>query len=323
MSDNANAIGSIQEAAQNFANLIDPQVDTVSEEPTTEEQSEVETEEEESVEEQDEAEDDSEEVESEEEESEEEPRDEKFVVKVDGKELEVTKDELLRGYQREADYTRKTQKLAEERKQVDSEFQSVRSEREQYAQVLGQLQQKLQELQPQEPDWDKLEAENPSEYSRQWTNHQRRLQQQQAVSQEQYRLGLLQQAEQKKHLDETLKIEAQRVKEMIPDWKDDKKLKSERGAVLEYGKQIGFSEQELNTITDSRAVVALYKAWKFDQLMSKKPELQAKIKKAPKLLAPSYAGNMKPKQSDINQAQKRLTQSGSVKDAASLFEKFM
>ena len=31
-----------------------------------------------------------------------------YTVKVDGSEMEVTLDELLRGYQREADYTRKT-----------------------------------------------------------------------------------------------------------------------------------------------------------------------------------------------------------------------
>ncbi len=85
----------------------------------------------ESAEPQEEAEETSEEVEGEDEESEEKaPRDEKFVVKVDGKEIEVPKDELIRGYQREADYTRKTQKLAEERKLVESEFQQVRAERE-------------------------------------------------------------------------------------------------------------------------------------------------------------------------------------------------
>jgi hypothetical protein len=37
-------------------------------------------------------------------------------VKDDGKELEVTLDELRKGYSRYSDYTRKTQALAEERK---------------------------------------------------------------------------------------------------------------------------------------------------------------------------------------------------------------
>jgi len=107
MSDNAQAVGSItvNQAAQSFASMLDSQegVDTGAEAQPEEEQSESESEEMESAEPQDEAEETSEEVEGEEEEAEEEaPRDEKFVVKVDGKEIEVPKDELIRGYQRES-----------------------------------------------------------------------------------------------------------------------------------------------------------------------------------------------------------------------------
>jgi len=330
MSDQAQAVGSISvnEAAQNFASLLDAQegVDTGAEaQEEVEEQSETEPQEEATDELQDESEEESEEsVEGEEEEAEEEaPRDEKFTVKVDGKEFEVTKDELVRGYQREADYTRKTQKLAEERRQVESEFEQVRAEREQYAQVLGQLQQKLQEFSPAEPDWDKLEAEDPVEYARQWTHYQRRQQQQQAIIQEQARLTALQQAEQEKQIRAVLAEEVVKLKDAIPDWKDSEKAKKERSDLLEYGKKLGFNETELNGITDSRAVVALYKAWKFDQLMSKKPEMTAKIKKAPKLVAPGSAGSMNSKTQSQNTAKKRLAQSGSVKDAAALFDKFL
>lgn len=49
-------------------------------------------------------------------EQEEEP---KYKVKVDGEEIEVTQDELLRGYMRQKDYTQKTQALAEQRRQFE------------------------------------------------------------------------------------------------------------------------------------------------------------------------------------------------------------
>ena len=152
MSDQAAAVGlNVHQAADTFASMIDQDegpVDTEEQAPSEEETEE--TEETESTELQDEVEESSEdEVADEEEETEEqESQPDKFVVKVNGEELEVTKDELLRGYQREADYTRKTQKLAEERRMVESEFQQVRAEREQYATVLVQLQQKLQEMAP-------------------------------------------------------------------------------------------------------------------------------------------------------------------------------
>jgi hypothetical protein len=327
MSDQAEAVGlNVHEAADTFAQMIDQDegpVDTEEQAPSEEVAEE--TEEEESAELQDEAEDDSEdEVEGDEEEVEEsEPQPEKFTVKVNGEELEVTKEELLRGYQREADYTRKTQKLAEERRLVESEFQQVRAEREQYAQVLGQLQQRLQEMNPGEPDWERLEAEDPIEYARQWTHHQRRAQQQAAIQAEQARLQQLQQEESRKQVLELLKKEAEAVREKIPEWKSPEKAKADGKALLEYGQSLGFSESELGEITDSRALLALYKAWQFDQMMSKKPQLQQKIKKAPKMAAPGSNNSVSQKSSDMKRAKNRLAQSGSVKDAAALFDKFI
>jgi hypothetical protein len=328
MSDNAQAVGSItvNQAAQSFATMLDAQegVDTSAEAQPEEEQSNSESEEMESAEAQDEAEEYSEEVEATDEESEEEaPRDEKFIVKVDGKEIQVPKEELIRGYQREADYTRKTQKLAEERKLVESEFQQVRGERETYAQILGQLQQKLQEFEPQEPDWNRLEVEDPTEYARQWTTHQRRQQQKYAVQAEQMRLNQMREVETQKQIHSVLAAETAVLKEKIPEWNSPEKAKAEGKALLEYGQQLGFSQQELNTITDSRALLALHKAWKYDQMMSKRPEFQAKIKKAPRMVSPGSAGSVSSKSSDINNAKKRLAQTGSVRDAASLFEKFI
>ena len=328
MSDNANAVGSItvNQAAQSFATMLDAQegVDTGAEAQPEEGQPEPESEEVESEEPQEESEEPSEEVEGEEEEGEEEaPRDEKFVVKVDGKEIEVPKDELIRGYQREADYTRKTQKLAEERKLVESEFQQVREERLTYAQILGQLQQKLQEFEPPEPDWNRLEVEDPTEYARQWTSHQRRQQQQFAVQAEQERLNKVQQAELDKLLKEAIAKEVVSLKEKIPEWSSPEKAKAEGMALLDYGQKLGFSEYELSTISDSRQLLALHKAWKYDQMMSKRPEFQAKIKKAPKMASPGSAGSVSSKSSDLNNAKKRLAQTGSVRDAASLFEKFI
>ena len=316
----------VHEAASSFADMLDPiEVDSTAEQEEVVEETTEPSEVEESEELQDESEESTEdEVEGDEEEAEEvEPEPEKFTVKVDGKELEVTKDELLRGYQREADYTRKTQKLAEERRMVESEFEQVRVEREQYAQVLGQLQQKLHEMTPQEPNWEQLEKQDPTEYARQWTNHQRRQQQQAAIAAEQIRLSQMHQAEQAKVMQERLLGEANRVKELIPEWRSPERAKEDGKALIEYGQKLGFSEQELGNVTDSRALVALYKAWKFDQMMSKKPELQAKIKKAPRMATPGSANTVTPKNSELKSAKQRLASTGRVKDAAALFEKFI
>jgi hypothetical protein len=140
---------------------------------------------------------------------------------------------------------------------------------------------------------------------------------------EQMRLQQLQQAESQKHIQNVLQQEVKSLKEKIPEWSSPEKAKTEGKALLEYGLGLGFSEQELNGISDSRALLALHKAWKYDQMISKRPELQAKIKKAPRMATPGSAGSVSSKLSDINNAKKRLAQTGSVRDAASLFEKFI
>jgi hypothetical protein len=124
-------------------------------------------------------------------------------------------------------------------------------------------------------------------------------------------------------MQERLLGEANRVKELIPEWRSPERAKEDGKALIEYGQKLGFSEQELGNVTDSRALVALYKAWKFDQMMSKKPELQAKIKKAPRMATPGSANTVTPKNSELKSAKQRLASTGSVKDAAALFEKFI
>jgi predicted ribosome quality control (RQC) complex YloA/Tae2 family protein len=62
-----------------------------------------------------------------------------YTVRVDGEEVEVTIDELLSGYSRTQDYTRKTMALADQRKSLETELEQIRQERAQLTQVLSKL----------------------------------------------------------------------------------------------------------------------------------------------------------------------------------------
>ena len=71
----------------------------------------------------------------------EEPAGESYTVKVDGEESEVTLEELQDGYQRQADYTRKTQELADERKrlqQAEAIVSSLENNPEETLKALGE-----------------------------------------------------------------------------------------------------------------------------------------------------------------------------------------
>lgn len=54
-----------------------------------------------------------------------EPTESRYKVKVDGEELEVTLDELQKGFMMGKDYTRKTMSLAEQRKQVEAKIAEI------------------------------------------------------------------------------------------------------------------------------------------------------------------------------------------------------
>ena len=86
-----------------------------------------------------------------------------YTVRVNGEDIDVTLDEALKGYQREADYTRKTQKVSEDRKALDAdiaEFQAVKKEtsvaRVRYLESLKAIAAHEQQQMGQEPDWATL-----------------------------------------------------------------------------------------------------------------------------------------------------------------------
>ena len=61
---------------------------------------------------------------------------------------------------------------------------------------------------------------------------------------------------------------------VLPDWKNAEVRQKEKALVIEQGKKLGFSEQELKAATDHRAIVALLKAAKYDAMVAKKDSLK-------------------------------------------------
>ena len=193
----------------------------------------------------------SEEQSGEEEESEEQEQPQTFTVKVDGKEVAVTLDELQKGYSRTQDYTRKTQQIAEVRKQVEQETQAVRAEREQYAQLLGALQAQLQSSEPQ-VDLDRLYNEDPIEWVRQKEVLRDRQEKAYAIQAEQQRLYQLSQQEQQQSIQQHLESQKDALLAALPEWKDPKKAKLEKAMLIESAKSAGFSDEDLKSVYDHR-----------------------------------------------------------------------
>lgn len=254
--------------------------------------------------------------------SEEEEQPQVFTVKVDGKEVEVTLDELQKGYSRTQDYTRKTQQIAEARKQTEAELQAVRAEREQYAQLLGALQAQVQQAAQPQVDWDRLYNEDPIEWVRQREVMRENQEKAAAIQSEQQRLAQLSQQEQVQQRQALLAQEQEALVAAIPEWKDAKKAQAEKAMLVQFGQKVGFTPDELKSVIDHRAVVMLRKAALYDQMMSKRGQIKPVTNNGPRPAKPGAAGRVS-SNTEAMRAQQRLAKTGRVDDAADAIYKLL
>lgn len=258
-----------------------------------------------------------------EEQVEEKPR---YKVKAAGEEIEVTLDDLIKGYQREADYTKKTQTLAEQRKQIETEravIEQAKQQRDQYQERLSIIENALRaQVQPQE-NLEALKETDPIGYAVKIAEQTQREKQLQAVQLERARIAEMQQAEQSQALSAKLAQEAQRLAEVIPEYADKEKSVQVKKDIRDYAKKIGWSDEELASVYDSRAVITLYRAMQYEKLMGNKPEVNKKVNEAPKMLKAGTSRSTDVNTDQTKKAQAQLKRTGKVRDAANVFERFL
>lgn len=244
----------------------------------------------------------------------------KFTIKVDGKEIEVTLDELKNGYQRQADYTRKTMEVSEQRKAAEAEYQKARGEREQYANKLNQDSALLTALigEQQQQNWQQLLESDPVEYLKQQHLLQQRYAQLQTVQQEQQKVWELQQSEQAQSYNQHLRSQYQELLDKLPEWKDEAKAKTEKADIKSWLGNNGFSEAEINSLADAKFVVAARKAMMYDRMVSKAQAAAKKVQQAPQRVEKPSTGSA-PSMDRRSAAWNNHAKNGTVESAAAVF----
>jgi hypothetical protein len=249
----------------------------------------------------------------------------KFRVKAAGEEREVTLDDLIKSYQLGTDYTKKSQAVAEERKAVEAERQAIqeaKAVRDQYAQRLEIIEQMLN--QPQETEnLDYLKETDPIGYAVKVAEMSQKEKQLAQVRAERERIAQQQEYDRQQQMRQVISAESEKLVAAIPAFADPEKGETIRKDIRNFGRQMGFSDEELTNVFDSRAVLTLYKAMQYDKLQSSKPAVNKKVSEAPKAIKP---GVSKPRDSNSEELRKlkaRAKSSGRVADAASVFERFL
>jgi len=327
---------SIEAAHNAILGLLD------SEEETPESEEEQPSEEEESTEEPDESldevsedeelEEESEEDESEESDEESDDEEALYAVRIDGEEHEVTLGELVKGYSRQSDYTKKTQALSEQRKGFDeatasyeAQVQTIQEERQQY---IGHLQNIINNSMGAmdsfaNTNWEELKVTDPAQYvmkREEFRTAQDRIQQMHVEQQR-----ALERVTQENNVlqAQTLRDEHQALAEKMPEWSAPETQANISASIREYASMQGFTEEELSSLVDHRSLIVLHKAMQFDNLQSSDIG-KKKLKNKPRLVRAGKGSTKDGNKKQKRTAQmKRLQETGHVNDSISLFEDFV
>ena len=241
-----------------------------------------------------------------------------YRVKVDGEEFEVSLDELRDGYQRQSDYTRKSQSLAEQRKSYEANLQAVQSERQQYSKVLDNISQyqNLEVSKLNNIDWAALKEADPMEYMAKRIELQDAKDKTVQLQAEKNRINQQTQNEYTNHMGKVLEHEALKLREVLPEYSNPNSTVKQD--LRKYALGLGFSEQDINTISDHRVVLVLHKAMLQDQATS--GTVKKVSKKVPRVVK---AGTPESKTQRTQRTSKgkrqRLQKSGHPRDAANVF----
>lgn len=249
----------------------------------------------------------------------------KYTAKVDGAEVEVTLDDLLKSFSFTEHNARKSQQIASEKAALDAErkaFQekdvvAVRTQLNEYGTLLEQFKTALVSMTPKEPDWTTLRTQvSADEFAAELLNWQQTQKTLDTVSAEQAKVRAQQDADAQQGFAKYVAEQQAKLEEWIPDWKDPEKSKTLKTDLKEFGmSEYGFSAEEFSQVTDARLVRLLHDARQYKATKANAPKIENKIEKAMATSAPGSRTNVAPR-SELTAAKARLKSTGHIDDAA-------
>ena len=326
-------------AQEAILGLLDSQEQPDQEEQPSEETQDVEesdeaTEEAEEVEEtesEDVDDDESEESEEEEVEDEDESESTVYTVKVNGQDVEVSEDELIKGYSRQQDYTQKTQQLAEYKRQMDVAAQQMQQEVAQTQQMRSQYVDALSTAidtnyahlqQYANVDWETLKSQDKEEYLTKRDEYRQAQESIQGLQAQAQQAQQQQEREMQMQHQQVLQEEHSKMVSILPEWNDPNTQRAIAKSLSEFALSKGYTQEELSQLVDHRSILVLMQAKAYEDMTRKQHEVRAKkVKNKPKVVKTKA----KREKAEVSQGKrkaklKRLRNTGHVDDAASLLE---
>jgi hypothetical protein len=208
-------------------------------------------------------------------------------TKIDGQEGRAKFADVLKSYQLQGHLDNKSREFAEQQKAFQAhaeQYQQAVSQRMQQAEDVASIAYQALMNESQSINWNELAQNDPAEYiAKQHEFNARKTQIDQALAYVQHERSQAQQQTTQQYQN-YLAQQAQRLPELIPEWKNPETAKAEMAELKTWGQKAGLSAEELNTVSNSVHVQILRKAMLFDKLQQAKPNLENKVRTAPKLV---------------------------------------
>ncbi len=224
-------------------------------------------------------------------------------IEIDGESVSV--EEIKLGYLRQADYTKKTQVVAEQRKAAEEQTANYESTLSALLTASGADLSRFDNV-----NWEQAAVENPEQYKQAKAVFEQTQQTYNFIKSQADEHQKRNQEQQQAILRENAKESLTVLKSTIPNWNNDLYY-----SIGEYATStLGVTSEEFNDVHDHRMITALYKAMQFDQA---KVKTQKKVQASAKKTLSGKKGEPKDlgKKENHRKSRERLKKSGRMEDA--------
>ena len=228
---------------------------------------------------------------------------------------EGTPESLAQGVEKlaksiQADYTQKTQAVAEEKRLVDAAKQQTAAASSQLQQTQQALAFMAQNLIGSEPDIA-LAHQDPATFLVLQSQYKQRVDQFNALQQHGQALSQQQQEKQAQAQAEYRERESQALFKAMPDLAKAEKFSEFRAQALEAGNRYGFTANEIAAVSDHRMILALRDLAKFQRQEKQGGDLKTKLANTPpKVAKPGSASTQTPASARHQDAMRAFKKSG-------------
>ena len=242
-----------------------------------------------------------------------------FTVKIDGKEENWTLDQLKQSAAGQGAINNRFQEIAQVRKQLEAQQAEI-AQREQYVTQLFEQAQQGFMAPPKMPD-QSLAEDDPIAYMQQRAQYDADVQ---AYNQQVAQINQLRQQQQKQTAEQEQRYVAEQaeiIRTKIPELADPEKGKSHWEALMNVGREYGFSDQEIAATQDARYIEMANDAMKYRRIVANRKKAEAKSKAARPVVKAGAKKVADPKGTARRKQQQKLQKSGRIEDALGLMFK--